>query len=364
MQTMRTQLAVIGGGPAGVCAAIAAAQRGVQTALVTDRPVLGGNSSSEIHVWTRGATGAGNLWAEEMGVWGELKLENLYRNSDANPVFRDETLLDAVLREKNLTLLLNTEIYEVELDGGRVAALRGVQQSSERQFHIEADYFIDATVSAKAGVPFSVGNGNHETLGNSILYYTRREDHPVSFIAPDYAYDMSHIEKILGCGGRIINESRAEIVDDDAMLAAIASGRVGKYVTDFPNEKVVGVDNIIALPHLGACTPESEEKSAVMAARELYDYLANGNIKNSVNFPDATLERMGVSRVCILHQNVPTMLNQFLEITCSTGLNVENMINKAYGAYAYAMIDLNGRLDDDQVEKIDRIPEVIRVRVV
>ena len=165
-------------------------------------------------------------------------------------------------------------------------------------------------------------------------------------------------------GVRIINESRAEIVDDDAMLAAIASGRVGKYVTDFPNEKVVGVENIIALPHLGACTPESEEKSAVMAARELYDYLANGNIKNSVNFPDATLERMGVSRVCILHQNVPTMLNQFLEITCSTGLNVENMINKAYGAYAYAMIDLNSRLDANQVAKIDRIPEVIRVRVV
>ena len=142
MQTMRTQLAVIGGGPAGVCAAIAAARHGIQTMLVTDRPVLGGNSSSEIRVWTRGATGAGNLWAEEMGVWGELKLENLYRNSDANPVFWDETLLDAVLREKNLTLLLNTEIYEVELDGGRVAALRGVQQSSERQFHIEADYFI------------------------------------------------------------------------------------------------------------------------------------------------------------------------------------------------------------------------------
>lgn len=164
MQTMRTQLAVIGGGPAGVCAAIAAARHGIQTMLVTDRPVLGGNSSSEIRVWTRGATGAGNLWAEEMGVWGELKLENLYRNSDANPVFWDETLLDAVLREKNLTLLLNTEIYEVELDAGRVAALHGVQQSSERQFHIEADYFIDATgdgtVSAKAGVPFSVGNGN------------------------------------------------------------------------------------------------------------------------------------------------------------------------------------------------------------
>ena len=165
-------------------------------------------------------------------------------------------------------------------------------------------------------------------------------------------------------GVRILNLARGTLVNDDDMLAALDSGKVACYVTDFPNGKILRGKNVVAIPHLGASTPESEEKSAVMAARELYDYLANGNIKNSVNFPDATLERMGVSRVCILHQNVPTMLNQFLEITCSTGLNVENMINKAYGAYAYAMIDLNGRLDDDQVAKIDRIPEVIRVRVV
>ncbi len=210
MQKIRKQLAVIGGGPAGVCAAITAARHGIQTVLVTDRPVLGGNSSSEIRVWTRGATGAGNIWAEEMGVWGELKLENFYRNPDANPVFWDETLLDAVLCEKNLTLLLNTEVYDAQLGAGRVAALYAVQQSSERQLCIEADFFIDATgdgtVGAKAGVPFSIGNGKHETLGSSILYYTRKEDHPVTFIAPDYAYDMAHIEKILGCGGRIINE--------------------------------------------------------------------------------------------------------------------------------------------------------------
>lgn len=165
-------------------------------------------------------------------------------------------------------------------------------------------------------------------------------------------------------GVRIINESRAEIVDDDAMLEALASGKVGRYVTDFPNEKLVGVEHVIAMPHLGACTPESEEKSSVMAARELYDYLENGNIKNSVNFPDAVLERAGVSRLCILHQNVPKMLNQFLEIACSTGLNVENMINKAYGAYAYALIDLNGHLDASQVAALRAIPEVIRVRVV
>ena len=165
-------------------------------------------------------------------------------------------------------------------------------------------------------------------------------------------------------GVRIINESRAEVVDDDAMLEALASGKVGKYITDFPNKKLIGVENVICMPHLGACTPESEEKSSVMAAHEMYDYLANGNIKNSVNFPDATLERMGTSRLCILHFNKPTMLNQFLQIACSTGLNVENMINKAYRDYAYAMIDLNGELSEEQVEALKSIPDVIRVRVV
>ena len=165
-------------------------------------------------------------------------------------------------------------------------------------------------------------------------------------------------------GVRIINESRAEIVDDDAMLDALASGKVGKYVTDFPNKRLIGVENVICMPHLGACTPESEEKSSVMAAHELYDYLVNGNIKNSVNFPDATLDRMGVRRLCILHENKPKMLNSFLTIACATGLNVDNMINKAYGAYAYAMIDLSGELTDEQIAQLCEIPEVIRVRVV
>ena len=165
-------------------------------------------------------------------------------------------------------------------------------------------------------------------------------------------------------GVRIINESRGEVVNDDDMLDALASGRVGKYVTDFPNKKLIGVENIICMPHLGAVTPESEEKSSVMAAHELYDYLENGNNKNSDNFPDATLERMGLRRLCILHQNVPKMLNQFLDIACSTGLNVDNMINKAYGEYAYAMIDLNGELTSEQIAALRAIPEVIRVRVV
>lgn len=211
MRKIRKQLAVIGGGPAGVCAALSAARRGIRTILVTDRPVLGGNSSSEIRVWTRGAAGAGNLWGEEMGIWGEQKLENLYRNPEASPVFWDDILLDAVLKEENLQLLLNTEIFSVTADeNGTVSCVRGIQQGSEQQLELEARMFIDATgdgtIGAKAGVPFEMGDSRHETLGNSILYYTRKADHPVPFIPPDYAYDMAHIEKILGCGGRIINE--------------------------------------------------------------------------------------------------------------------------------------------------------------
>ena len=211
MERISTQLTVIGGGPAGVCAAITAARQGIKTALVTDRPMLGGNSSSEIRVWTRGATGGGNLWAEEMGVWGELKLENLYRNPEANPVFWDDVLLDAVWKETNLELFLNTEVCSAAVrEDGAVACVYGSQQGSERQLEFASKLFLDATgdgtIGAKAGVPFSVGNEKRQTLGSSILYYTKKEDHPVAFVVPDYAYDLAHIERILGRGGRVIHE--------------------------------------------------------------------------------------------------------------------------------------------------------------
>lgn len=165
-------------------------------------------------------------------------------------------------------------------------------------------------------------------------------------------------------GVRIINESRAEIVDDDAMLAALASGRVGKYVTDFPNEKVVGVENIIALPHLGACTPESEEKSAVMAARELYDYLANGNIKNSVNFPDTEMEPGGCARICIIHENIPNMISQFSALFGNAKINIDNMLNKSKGEYAYTMIDIDSPLSGGIVDSLKAMAGVIKVRVI
>ena len=220
MQEIRKRLVVAGGGPAGICAALAAARLGIDTVLVGDRPVLGGNSSSEIRVWTRGATGAGSLFAEEMGIWGGLKLTNFYRNPDGNPIFWSETLLDAVMGQQNLEFFLNTELFDLRMEGNRLVWLEGVQQGTERRLRFLADCFIDATgdgtLAARAGLPFYVGNQwmeryderrpDAQVQGSSILYYTRREDHPVKFIPPDYAYGMEKIEEILGRGGRVITE--------------------------------------------------------------------------------------------------------------------------------------------------------------
>ena len=165
-------------------------------------------------------------------------------------------------------------------------------------------------------------------------------------------------------GVRVINLARGELVDDDAMLAALSVGKVACYVTDFPNNKLAGVKGVIATPHLGASTPESEEKCAVMAAQELADYLLNGNTKNAVNLPNAELERKGVCRLCVIHKNVPRMLNAFLDLVAGANLNVEHMINKARGELAYTMIDLGDHLGDDIVEKIRTMPDVYRVRLI
>ena len=164
-------------------------------------------------------------------------------------------------------------------------------------------------------------------------------------------------------GVRIINESRAEVVDDEAMTEALVSGVVGKYVTDFPNQTILKAPNVIAMPHPGACTPESEDRCAVMAARELYDYLRNGNIKNSVNLPDVSLSRMGVCRLCVIHRNVPKMINRILD-KLGSDINVEHMINKPRGDYAYTMVDLDSSIDPETAGRIRAMEHVLRVRVI
>lgn len=164
-------------------------------------------------------------------------------------------------------------------------------------------------------------------------------------------------------GVRVINLARGELVDSDAMVAALASGKVARYVTDFPDEKILGVKNVVAFPHLGASTPESEEKCAVMAAQELADYLLDGNIRNSVNLPALTLERAGVSRICVIHKNVPRMINSFLDIIGAENINVEHMINKARGDVAYTIIDVGSKITPEIEQKISAMNHVKRVRI-
>jgi len=162
---------------------------------------------------------------------------------------------------------------------------------------------------------------------------------------------------------RVLNLARGELVNDDDMIAALESGRVARYVTDFPNDRIAGVHNVIALPHLGASTPESEENCAVMAVRQLQDYLLNGNIHNSVNMPNVSLEWSGISRLCMIHKNVPAMLTQIMGVLSKDGINVENMTNKSKKDYAYTLIDVDTRITDQVAGELRAIPNMIRVRV-
>ena len=165
-------------------------------------------------------------------------------------------------------------------------------------------------------------------------------------------------------GVRIINLSRADLVNATDIKAAIADGKVGSYVTDFPTEEVIGVPGIVAIPHLGASTPESEDNCAVMAANELVDYLELGNIKNSVNFPAASLPYGGGTRVCVLHKNVPAVISQLTTVLSDAGLNIANMVNASKKDNAYTLIEVEGNVGDDIAAKLSGVESVVRVRVI
>ena len=165
-------------------------------------------------------------------------------------------------------------------------------------------------------------------------------------------------------GVRILNFARGGLVDNDALKAALESGKVASYVTDFPSDDIIGVGGVIAIPHLGASTPESEDNCAVMAAKELMDYIENGNIVNSVNLPEITMPRSGEHRICVIHKNIPNMLTAITKIVADDNVNIENLLNKSRGDYAYTMLDIGVADTDAVANEIAEIEGVIKVRVI
>lgn len=164
-------------------------------------------------------------------------------------------------------------------------------------------------------------------------------------------------------GVRLINLARGELINSEAVIKAIADGKVAKYVTDFADDIVLGEENVIVLPHLGASTPESEDNCAIMAANELIDYIENGNIKNSVNLPNASMNAVG-TKVCVIHKNVPTLIAAMTSEVGNAGLNIENMVNASKKDFAYTMMDVIGDVNDSIVNAITAIDGVIKVRVI
>ena len=164
-------------------------------------------------------------------------------------------------------------------------------------------------------------------------------------------------------GVRLINLARGELINSEAVIKAIADGKVAKYVTDFADDIVLGEENVIVLPHLGASTPESEDNCAIMAANELIDYIENGNIKNSVNLPNASMNAVG-TKVCVIHKNVPALIAAMTSEVGNAGLNIENMVNASKKDFAYTMMDVIGDVNDSIVNAITAIDGVIKVRVI
>ncbi len=163
-------------------------------------------------------------------------------------------------------------------------------------------------------------------------------------------------------GARLLNFSRGDLVNNASVGSALEEGKLAVYVTDFPSDEVLCMKNVIPIPHLGASTQESEDNCAIMVAKQLVDYLENGNIHNSVNFPNCESARGGLVRLTIAHKNIPNMLSQFLGLL--DGANVDNMVNKNKNEYAYTIIDSAHEVPDNIIEKIKAIDGVLSVRII
>lgn len=163
-------------------------------------------------------------------------------------------------------------------------------------------------------------------------------------------------------GAVLLNFARGELVDIQALLQALSAGKIRRYVTDFPSDEVLGVPGVVAIPHLGASTPESEDNCVDMVSRQIDRYLTDGSILHSVNYPDCALPAAFCHRLCVLHANVPNMVGQISAMIAEKRINIDSMVNKSRGPFAYTVLDLDEAATDDVLAKIAALPDVYRVR--
>lgn len=165
-------------------------------------------------------------------------------------------------------------------------------------------------------------------------------------------------------GVHLLNYARGGLFNRPDVLAAVKSGKVSTYATDFPDDSLLGIPNVLVTPHLGASTPESEDNCARMAANELIDYLENGNVYNSVNLPNVSMPRNGYTRICLFHKNVPNVISKLSGILADANINIESMQSKAKKEFAYVILDVTGEVTKDTATHLEQLPEIIRARLI
>lgn len=264
--------------------------------------------------------------------------------------------------EKGKSAFVGPEIFRKTLGVVGLGAIGSLVANAAIQLGMDV-YGYDPFLSVDAALRLD----HHIHIVKDIRDLYKRSDYVTFHIhCTDQTRGMVDADAIASMkrGIRVINLARGEIVQDDAMIPALETGRVAAYITDFPNNRLLAAPHVVAMPHLGASTPESEQNCAVMAADELNDYLETGNVRNSVNLPAVSMTPSGVMRLCILHKNVPGMLANITTLFGRDGVNVENLSNKSKGDWAYTMVDLAAHIGDDVLQDVRAMEHVVRVRAI
>ncbi|WP_026520755.1 phosphoglycerate dehydrogenase [Butyrivibrio sp. VCB2001] len=268
----------------------------------------------------------------------------------------------AKLTEKSKKKFAGTEIFGKKLGIIGLGAIGVRVANAARQLGMEV-YGYDPYLSIDAAWRLS-SDVKHVTNVDDI--YSKCDIITIHVPALDSTKGMINKDAIakMKKGVILINLARDILCNEADVLSGINAGKIRKYVTDFPNPVIAGHDGCIVIPHLGASTEESEDNCAVKAVLELKDYLENGNINNSVNFPNCDMGICSKPRVAIFHKNVANMISQFTTVLGTAGMNISDMTNKSKGDYAYTLIDLEDTVTDEIVKKLSKVDGVIRVRVV